>query len=175
MEVPWDEGVLHYQFYRRLPDQISEVGKPDSLNRLCKLAQTLDHHYWERATEHNCEFAGNKPAPVSTTASDSQPPDSEVDSDSDSDSSLEPWTFTMFAKSEEKPIIKSYADKLQDGKLSQKEHQYRYDNNLCFLCGTPGHTTAICPKNYPLRTMVHAVYITPTNNGAAGANISMED
>src|SRR4029077_15917892 len=51
----YGEGALRHHFYNGLPDQIkdevSRVGKPNSLYDLCDLAQSIDTHYWERKSE----------------------------------------------------------------------------------------------------------------------------
>lgn len=53
-----------------------------------------------------------------------------------------PWTLKTPPKTP-----KPYADKLgKDGKLTQKERQHRFTNNLCLFCGSAGHTADICPK-----------------------------
>src|SRR6202162_4930649 len=51
----WDSRALRHQFYRGLParvkDEVSHVGKPDSLGELRMLAQSIDGRYWERDEE----------------------------------------------------------------------------------------------------------------------------
>jgi hypothetical protein len=34
----------------------------------------------------------------------------------------------------------------KDGKLTPEEHQWRFDQGLCMLCGTKGHMVKDCPK-----------------------------
>ena len=59
--VNWGDAALHCQFYNRLPgrikDEITRVGKPDNLNQLHTLVQSIDARYWERHSKISCENA----------------------------------------------------------------------------------------------------------------------
>ena len=50
-KVDWGDAALCHQFYNRLPgrikDKIARVGKPDNLNWLCTLVQSINARYWE--------------------------------------------------------------------------------------------------------------------------------
>ena len=50
--VQWGNTALQCQFYNGLPsqtkDEISRFGKPDNLQELQTLSQTIDARYWER-------------------------------------------------------------------------------------------------------------------------------
>ena len=54
-KVNWGDAALRHQFYKGLPgrikDEIARVGKPDNLNRLCTLVQSIDTRYWEHHSE----------------------------------------------------------------------------------------------------------------------------
>jgi hypothetical protein len=58
----WDNRALRHQFYRGLParikDEVSRVGKPDTLPDLRVLAQSIDGRYWEREEETRRERGG---------------------------------------------------------------------------------------------------------------------
>ena len=60
-KVNWGDTALHHQFYNRLPgrikDEITRVGKPDNLNQLHTLVQSIDARYWERHSEISRENA----------------------------------------------------------------------------------------------------------------------
>ena len=53
----YGEGALRHHFYNGLPDQIkdeiSRVGKPTTLYKLCTLVQAIDVRYWEHKSEVN--------------------------------------------------------------------------------------------------------------------------
>ena len=60
-KVNWGDAALHHQFYNGLPshikDEIARVGKPDNLNRLCTLVQSIDARYWGCHSEISHENA----------------------------------------------------------------------------------------------------------------------
>ena len=51
-KVNWGDAALRRQFYNGIPghikDEIARVSKPDNLNRLRTLVQSIDACYWER-------------------------------------------------------------------------------------------------------------------------------
>ena len=50
--VQWGNTALRHQFYNgllpQIKDEISRFGKPDNLQELRTLSQTINAHYWER-------------------------------------------------------------------------------------------------------------------------------
>ncbi|CDO74310.1 hypothetical protein BN946_scf184576.g5 [Trametes cinnabarina] len=158
-QVRWGRAALRYQFYKGLParlkDRISEVGKPDSLEELRNLAQSLDHRYWERKAEQARESSGGSKSSSGTSGkstSESKPSSSSRPSQSSgsapsTSSSTTPRASSGTPKTPSKQATKPYADKLgKDGKLTQEERQRRFANNLCLFCGGSGHVSAVCPK-----------------------------
>ena len=156
-QVLWGKAALRYQFYKGLParlkDRISEVGKPESLEELRNLAQSLDHRYWERKAEQARESSGShkssgtsaKPASESKSATPSK--SSSPAGNSSSAPTSAPRNSSSTSKTPAKQTSKPYADKLgKDGKLTQEERQRRFANNLCLFCGGAGHVSAVCPK-----------------------------
>ncbi|CDO70297.1 hypothetical protein BN946_scf184603.g8 [Trametes cinnabarina] len=158
-QVCWGHAAFRYQFYKGLParlkDWISEVGKPDSLEKLRNLAQSLDHRYWVRKAEQARESSGGsklssgtsgKSTSESKSSSSSRPSQSSGSTPSTS-SSATPRTSSGTLKTLSKQATKPYADKLgKDSKLTQEEHQRRFANNLCLFCGGSGYVSAVCPK-----------------------------
>lgn len=160
-QVRWGLPALRYQFYKGLParlkDRISEVGKPETLEGLRNLAQSLDHRYWERKTEQARESGS------SGGKSGAKSPDSKLKSSGSGSSSHQPSgnqssgtsgnrssgnsSGKSSSSSSSKTPAKSYSDKLgKDGKLTQEERQRRFANNLCLFCGASGHKLNDCPK-----------------------------
>ncbi|CDO68992.1 hypothetical protein BN946_scf184762.g8 [Trametes cinnabarina] len=158
-QVRWGRAALRYQFYKGLParlkDRISKVGKPDSLEELRNLAQSLDHRYWERKAEQARESSrgsksssrtSGKSTSESKSSSSSRPSQSSGSTPSTSLSAT-PRTSSGTPKTPSKQATKPYADKLgKDGKLTQEEHQRHFANNLCLFCGGSGHVSTVCPK-----------------------------
>jgi hypothetical protein len=62
--VQWGDAALRRQLYNRLlsqiKDEIARVGKPNTLDKLRTLAQTIDACYWERRSEVARETSGGK-------------------------------------------------------------------------------------------------------------------
>ncbi|CDO74368.1 hypothetical protein BN946_scf184355.g16 [Trametes cinnabarina] len=158
-QVRWGCAALRYQFYKGLParlkDQISEVGKPDSLEELRNLAQSLDHRYWECKAEQARESSGGSKLSSGTSgkstleskSSSSSRPSQSSGSTPSASSSATPRTSSGTPKTPSKQATKPYADKLgKDGKLTQEECQCRFANNLCLFCRGSGHVSAVCPK-----------------------------
>ncbi|CDO75044.1 hypothetical protein BN946_scf184899.g1 [Trametes cinnabarina] len=149
----------------RLKDRISEVGKPDSLEELRNLAQSLDHRYWERKAEQARESSGGsksssgtsgKPTSESKSSSSSRPSQSSGSTPSTS-SSVTPRASSGTLKTPSKQATKPYADKLgKDSKLTQEERQRCFANNLCLFCGGSGHVSAVCPKKTNTPAKGHA-------------------
>ena len=58
----WDNRALRHQFYCGLParikDEVSHVGKPNTLPELRTLALSIDNRYWEREEETCREHGG---------------------------------------------------------------------------------------------------------------------
>src|SRR4029077_3511943 len=140
----YGEGALRHHFYNGLPnrikDEVSHVGKPNSLYDLRDLAQSIDARYWERKSEISQQA---KPTPSPST----RPP--EKASKKSSNSSPAPGNKAAKDKSSiGKPLATpDLLSKLgKDGKLTKEEHQCRFDNNLCMFCGKSGHMARDCHK-----------------------------
>jgi Domain of unknown function (DUF4939) len=62
--VQWGDAALRQQLYNGLPSQIKDeiacVGKPNTLDKLRTLAQTIDARYWECRSEVARETSGGK-------------------------------------------------------------------------------------------------------------------
>ena len=60
---------------------------------------------------------------------------------------IPPSGILLFLPTKPSASSTSISDKLgKDSKLSAKEHQRCFDNNLCLYCGVTGHKTADCKK-----------------------------
>jgi hypothetical protein len=102
------------------------VGKPNTLDKLQTLAQTIDAHYWECLSEVACETSGGKTQErqndkgksPATTTQEQKTPSSSASRPSGSSS-----TTTSTPKS-----TSDLSSKLgKDGKLTPQERQRRFD------------------------------------------------
>jgi len=149
----WDNRALRHQFYRGLParikDEVSRVGKPDTLSALRTLALSIDNRYWEReeetrrergvqSSEKRTEKPQNQAASSSSNQSGQNKHHKKTPTQHNSGSS---------AHNSDKKTT-DLGDKLgKDGKLTVAERARRFANNLCLFCGGVGHTAKECPKS----------------------------
>ena len=53
--VQWGKATLRRQLYHgllsQIKDEVAHVGKPNTLSKLCTLAQSVNSHYWECHSE----------------------------------------------------------------------------------------------------------------------------
>jgi hypothetical protein len=147
----WDNRALRHQFYRGLParikDEVSRVGKPDTLPDLRVLAQSIDGRYWEREEETRRERGGQ------SSEKKTEKPQNQASSSSSSSQnkphkkpSASHNSGSSSHNSDRKPS--DLGDKIgKDGKLTNAERARRFANNLCLFCGGVGHTAKECPKS----------------------------
>src|SRR5882762_632064 len=149
----WDNCALRHQFYRGLPsrikDEVSRVGKPDTLSALRTLALSIDNHYWDQeeethrergvqSSEKRTEKPQNQAASSSSNQSGQNKHHKKTPTQHNSGSS---------AHNSDKKTT-DLGDKLgKDGKLTVTERARRFANNLCLFCGGVGHTAKECPKS----------------------------
>ena len=122
--VGWGEQALCFQFYDGLPeclkDWLAMLGKPNLLCDLVLVTQQYDNLYWERQEE--CKLAhqwDNKPMTYANSWGPNTPNPPST------------WTNDHMLG--------------LDGKLKPEEWKCCKENNLCMMCGKPGHTTPACP------------------------------
>ena len=149
----WDNRALRHQFYRGLParikDEVSRVGKPDTLPELRTLALSIDNRYWEREEETRRERGGqssekrtDKPQNQASSSSSNQNNQNKHHKKSSTPNN----SGSSHNNSEKK--TSDLGDKLgKDGKLTAAERSRRFANNLCLFCGGVGHTAKECPKS----------------------------
>jgi hypothetical protein len=122
------------------------VDKPNTLDKLWTLAQTINARYWEYHSEVARETSGGKTQErqndkgkcPATTTQEQKTPSSGTSGPSRSSS-----TTTSTPKS-----TSNLSSKLgKDGKLTPQEQQRHFDQNLCLFCGKTGHVTKDCPKS----------------------------
>ncbi|KIK13967.1 hypothetical protein PISMIDRAFT_17624 [Pisolithus microcarpus 441] len=135
-------------------NEISHVGKPTTLVRLCELAQTIDAQYWERKAEISCTAKPSTNKSASTKSSDNK-----------KSSSISPSTPCSDAKGKSKSkdnqkpnTVKSDITHLlgKDSKLNATECQCCLTNTLCLFCGEGGHSVKDCPKSTSCAAKAHA-------------------
>src|SRR5258708_23887689 len=96
------------------------LGKPDLLRELVLVTQQYDNLYWERQEEWKlaCQRDNKPPMYVNPQGpNNANPPTTQVN-----ECILGP-----------------------DSKLKPEECKCHQENNLCMMCGKPGHTTSKCP------------------------------
>ena len=152
-------AALQRQFYNGLPprikDKLARFGKPDNLQELQTLSQTIDAHYWERRSEAARETLANRapanqeranekgqmwPNPPAQNAPNQKGNGGDKTASSGSNTSHTNTSGTLKPPSD-------LASKLgANGRLTQQERQRRMDQNLCLFCGKPGHMAKNCNK-----------------------------
>ena len=124
---------------------MGQQGKPPTLTEIKLLAHAIDFHHWEQLHERSCSDnpqpkSDNKPKSNSETKSDpSNNPARCTHSTSTSNYINTPATPS--------PSGNSVANNLgNDGKLTPKECQWHFDNDLCLYCSGTGHKSKDCKK-----------------------------
>jgi hypothetical protein len=155
--IEWNPPALHRRFYKGLPtrikNEIAQVGKPNTLQGLCTLAQSIDTHYWEYKMEQNQESSST----LKSTHQDKKTPNSNFSQQQShkqsNPSSSKPHNSTSSSSNLPKPppakssSAPSLSNKLgKDSKLTQEEQQHHFNNKLCLFCSGPGHTAKDCKK-----------------------------
>ena len=161
--VQWGKATLHRQMYCGLPsqikDEITRIGKPDTLSELHTLAQSIDSHYWECHSEVARETP-TAPKPErsndkgkgttmnnSTTANSDKNKNNNNKTNSSNSGTSSTTGNTNSGNSNQKKPNSDLSSKLgKDGKLTQQERQCRFNQNLCLFCGKGGHVAKDCSK-----------------------------
>ena len=156
--VQWVNATLRCQFYNGLlsqvKDEISRFGKPDNLQELQTLSQTIDACYWERQSEAARETLANRAPANQERLNDKAktPPNppaqtaNKKGNSGDKPVSSSPNTSNTHTSGTPKPPS-DLASKLgADGRLTQQERQRCMDQNLCLFCGKPSHMAKDCNK-----------------------------
>ena len=156
--VQWGNAALRHQFSNGLPprikDEISRFGKPDNLQELRTLSQTIDARYWERRSEAARETPANRalanqervnekgqtrPNPLAQSAANKKgtgyktPPSGSNTSNTNTSGTPK--------------LPSDLASKLgADGRLTQQDRRCYMDQNLYLFCGKPGHMAKDCNK-----------------------------
>jgi hypothetical protein len=124
--VEWNSAALRRRFYKGLPtrikNEITRVGKPDTLQGLRTLAQSTDARYWEYKSEQNQESSSK---PVHQEKKTLAPQTSQQHSHNTPSPSKPPNPTSSSSnppKPPNKPPTSPLTDKLgKDGKLTQEE------------------------------------------------------
>ena len=157
--VQWGNTTLRRQFYNgllpRIKDKISRFGKPDNLQELRTLSQTINARYWERRSKAARETPANRAPANQERANDkgqTRPnPPSQNTANKKGNTGDKTASFgsnmsnTNTSRTPKPPS--DLASKLgADGRLTQQERQRHMDQNLCLFCGKPSHMAKDCNK-----------------------------
>lgn len=127
--LAWGEAALVYQFYKGLKsevqDEISRLGRPESLNEMIELAVTIDNRLFERRIEKN---TGTTKAPYHSNPRDNR--------------SVQNSPYQT-PRPYDKNVSATF-NSPKRGPLSAKDRAYRMENNLCLYCGKGGHSVRDC-------------------------------
>jgi hypothetical protein len=156
--LQWNDSALRRALYKGLPDrikdEISRVGKPNSLGSMRNLIQTIDARYWERRSEMGRDNSSHSKPDQSSSKSQSDKKGktpSHTHTTTTPSSSAKPSTSSSHSHQKPKPAQTQKSSDLssklgKDGKITDQERQRRIDNNLCLYCGGHGHTAKDCHK-----------------------------
>jgi hypothetical protein len=167
VETGWETKALRHSFYRGLPnrikDEISRIGKPETLLGMKELAQKIDSRYWERKSEVSRESlpsqqsSSSKSLPHQPQSSSSTPSTS-----TNKNAPKFPPKSTPTSSNTPKPRS-DLSDKIgKDGKLTPAERKRRFENKLCMFCGSSGHVVKDCPRSSSTASKARAAKATPT-------------
>ena len=139
--IKWNDQAKAAQFYRGLKDgikdELSRVGRPDTLKELEASAIRIDTRLFERQVEKGERFpsANNTSG---TTPSRFIP--------RDTSSFTKTQTTFSHPNSERLQAFQPINDKVtRQGRLTPTEYQRRRDLDLCLYCGDKGHQVIKCP------------------------------
>jgi len=144
----WNDKALYQQFYKGLPDrlkdELTQIGKAETLIPLQHQVQVLDQQYWE----HQAEISCNKRAFLDTAPARTD----KLRQSSSNNNSSRPVASSLQTPAQSKSSSSSKprnpnADKLgKNGKLTPEERDRRFKLQLCLFCGNAGHKVTECPS-----------------------------
>jgi len=144
----WNDKALYRQFYKGLPDRLKDeltrIGKPETLIPLQHQVQVLDQRYWERQAEisHDKHTSSNT-APAQTN----KPKQSSSDNNSSCPAASSSQTPAQSKSSSSSKPKNLNTDKLgKNGKLTPEERDRCYKLQLCLFCSNSGHKVTDCPS-----------------------------
>ena len=144
----WNDKALYWQFYKGLPDRLKDeltrIGKAETLIPLQHQVQVLNQRYWERQAEISRDKrAFSNTAPARTD----EPRQSSSDNNSSRPAASSSQAPTQSKSSSSSKPRNSNADKLgKNGKLTPEERDRHFKLQLCLFCGNVGHKVTECPS-----------------------------
>jgi hypothetical protein len=145
----YGDGALRRQFYTGLParikDEISRVGKPNTLSELRLLVQTIDARYWECKGETSRKNHQKPKVETVQKSSSSSQHNNNSNNNCSNHNSRSNNAPKPSKPSSSAPDLTGKLDK--DGKLTDEERKRRLDNRLCLFCAAAGHSARDCPKS----------------------------
>ncbi|KIK19106.1 hypothetical protein PISMIDRAFT_74899, partial [Pisolithus microcarpus 441] len=153
----YGDGALRHLFYSGLPDrikdEISRVGKPNTLYGLRALAQEIDARYWEHKDEvaRQTKSSGGSSSNNTSNKGNSSKGDKQKSGGNTPASTNTPTPSTSTPKPQNQQSSRQpsgLSNKLgKDGKLTPAERKRCFDQSLCMFCGNAGHKARECPRS----------------------------
>ena len=151
---------MYHGLPSRIKDEITRIGKPDTLSELCTLTQSINSCYWEcrskvaRETPTALKPECSNDKGKGTTANNNTTPNSNKNknnnnnkTNSGNSSTSSTTGNTNSSNSNQKKPNSDLSSKLgKDGKLTHQERQRCFDQNICLFCGKGGHVAKDCSK-----------------------------
>ena len=177
--VQWGDAALHQQMYYGLlsciKDEITHIGKPNTLHELHSLTQSIDFRYWEHHSEvawenlttNKNERSNNKGKGNEKTNTPQNADKNKNNNSGKSNSSNSSNTNAGSSNTCQKKPNPDLSSKLRkDGKLTQAERQHHFKQNLCLFCGKMGHIAKECSKVTSSTAKAHSASSTDKSSDA---------
>ena len=181
----YGDGALRHYFYTglldRIKDELSQIGKPWTLDGLRALSQEIDARYWERKdelTRSSKSQSTSSPKPSNSGGNSSKSGQEKSKSSNTTSSASTSGSSKLAnrpASSSTRPDLTAKLGK--DGKLTADERKRCLDNNLCMFCRGTGHFADKChkkAKQAKARTTAAASSRKPDSTSGASSEAKKE-
>ena len=169
---------MYHRLLSRIKDEITHVGKPDTLHELRSLTQSIDSQYWEHCSEvaqenpttnknehSNDKGKGNEK--TNTTQNADKNKNNNGGKSNSGNSGNSGNANTGSSNTNQKKPNPDLSSKLgKDSKLMQAERQHHFEQNLCLFCGKTGHITKECSKATSSAAKACSAYATDKSSDA---------
>ncbi|KIN99749.1 hypothetical protein M404DRAFT_30210 [Pisolithus tinctorius Marx 270] len=161
----------------QIKDEVCQVGKPQTLHKLCHLTQEIDACYWECKEEvqqaSKRQGLSNSSNNKSGGSGNNSQPKTGQEKAKTGNNNNNNTSSTQSKLGNNSNSSKPEPSKLRkDGKLTPEECKHHIEGNLCMFCRGPSHFTDICPKKAG-KAKAHAMATTEATpaSGLVDVNI----